>query len=195
MTDVTAALEAKSDQLNAVDIMAADRVIHIREVRVSGGEQPVWVYFDGDNNRPWKPSKGMLRVLAGAWGTESQSWVGKYACLFFEPSVTYGGAAVGGIRVRALSDIDPKGLSFVLTISRTKRIAYPVEHLTVDVTPYPPEKFETGFAAMVEAMKGGMSLQNVIARCHQTGMLSPDQLTRLEAAAPVEVDGDEEGII
>lgn len=193
MTDVTFALEAKSDQLNAVDIIAAERVIKIRDVKVQKGEQPVWVYFDGDNNRPWKPSKGMLRVLAGAWGQDSQAWIGKHAQLYFEPSVQYAGQAVGGIRIKALSDIDPKGMSFALTINRQKRIPYPVPLLVVNTTPYPPEKFDAGFGAMVDAMRGGMTLQQVIARCQKTGTLSAEQLARLEAEAPIEVDGEDHG--
>lgn len=192
MTDITAALEAKSDQLNAVDIMAADRTIRIRDVNVKAGEQPVSVYFDGDNGRPWKPCKGMLRILAGAWGTESQNWIGKHAQLYFEPSVTYGGTAVGGIRIRKLSDIDPKGLSFTLTISRQKRIPYPVPLLVVDTTPYPADQFEAKFDAMVAAMRDGkMSLQGVIAQCQKTGTLSAEQIKRLEDAAPIEIGGDE----
>src|SRR5690554_8237334 len=120
MTDVTFALQAKSDQLNGVDIMGAEPVIRIRDVKVKQGDQPVSVFFDGDHNRPWKPSKGMLRVLAGAWGRDSSQWIGKHAQIYFEPSVVYAGKPVGGIRIRALADIEPRGLQFALTISMQK---------------------------------------------------------------------------
>ena len=90
--DVSFALEAKSDQLNAVDIMGSPLIIRIRDVKVvQAPQQPVWVYFDGDNNRPWKPSKGMLRLLSFGWGNDSSQWIGKYAQIFFEKSVTFGG--------------------------------------------------------------------------------------------------------
>ena len=193
MADVSFALEAKSDQLNAVDIMGAEPVIRIREVRVQKGEQPVWVYFDGDHNRPWKPSKGMLRILAGAWGRDSAAWVGKHAKLYFEPSVLYAGKEVGGIRVRALSDIDKRGLSFSLTINRQKREPYHVPLLEVQTAQYPADRFEAAFPKMQAALEAGqMTLQQVIAQCQKTGALSAEQLARLESVAPVEIPADDE---
>ena len=148
MTDVSFALEAKSDQLNALDIVGAEPVIRIREVRVQKGEQPVWVYFDGDNGRPWKPSKGMLRVLAGAWGRDSAAWVGRRARLAYEPSVRYGGQEVGGIRIKALSDIDARGLAFSLRISRNKTEPYHVPLLVVEDKPYPADRFAKALPAI-----------------------------------------------
>lgn len=191
--DVSFALEAKSDQLNAVDIMGYEPVIRVREVRVLKGDQPVSVFFDGDNNRPWKPSKGMLRILAGAWGRDSSQWVGKHAKLFFEPTVMYAGKEVGGIRIRALSDIDPRGLTFALTINRQKREAYQVPLLTIETAAYPDDKFTQALPKMIETMQSGkMSLQQVIAHCQKTGQLSPEQLKRLEESAPVEINEDED---
>jgi hypothetical protein len=40
--------------------------------------------------------------------------------------------------------------------------------------------------------KGEMTLQQVIAKCQQTGQLSQDQLAQLEAVAPVVVEVDPE---
>lgn len=188
MSDVGFALEAKSDQLNAMDIIGAEPVIRIRDVKVQKAEQPVWVYFDGDNNRPWKPSKGMLRILAGAWGKDTTDWVGKSVKLYFEPSVMYAGKEIGGIRIRSLSDIDKKGLSFAITINRQKREPYHVTMLEVDARTYPADRFEQALPKMAESMKNGkMTLQQVIAQCQKTGSLSTDQLAKLEAVAPVEV--------
>lgn len=193
MTDVSFSLEAKSDQLNAVDLMAENRIIKVRDVKVNKGEQPVSVYFEGDNNRPWKPSKGMRRILAGAWGKESQQWIGKHAEIYFEPSVMYAGKEVGGIRIKSMSDIDPKGLIFALTINRQKREKYVVPLLVVKTEMYPQDRFEKAFPKMVEKMKHGeMTLQSIISQCQKTGMLSPEQLSQLEKSAPVEIEeGDD----
>lgn len=192
MSDVSFALEAKSDQLNAVDIMGAEPVIRICEVKVSQGDQPVSVYFDGDHGRPWKPSKGMLRILAGAWGRDSSNWSGKYAQLYFEPTVIYAGKEVGGIRVKALSDIDQRGLSFTLTINRQKREPYRVPLLKVQEEEYPADRFEKALPAMAKKMQAGeMTLQQVIAQCQKTGQLTQEQLKRLEEVAPVEIHEDE----
>lgn len=188
-TDIAFALEAKSDQLNALDIVGADRVIRVREVRVQKGEQPVSVFFDGDHGRPWNPSKGMLRILAGAWGTDSKQWVGKHAQIYFEPTVMYAGKEVGGIRVRALSDIPAAGMQFALTINRSKREPYHVPLLKISTAEYPADKFAAALPAMVDAMATGkMTLQQVIAQCQKTGQLNAEQLAQLEAAAPVVID-------
>ena len=193
MTDVSFALEAKSDQLNAVDIMGCEPVIRIRDVVVRKGDQPVSVFFDGDNNRPWKPSKGMLRILAGAWGRDSKDWIGKHAQIYFEPSVRYAGQEVGGIRIRALSDIDPRGLTFALTISRQKREPYHVPLLKIQETVYPDDKFQAALPAMAEAMREGkMTLQQIIARCQKTGSMTKEQLAQLEEVAPVVIEENDE---
>ena len=194
MTDISKTLEAKSDQLNAVDIMGAEPIITIREVKVSDSpQQPIAVYFDGDNNRPWKPSKGMRRILAAAWGTDSAKWIGKKVQLRFESTVMYAGVEVGGIQIKAVSDIPAAGLNCALTISRTKRTAYHVPLLVVIENKYPEAQFKKALPAMASAMaKGDMTLQGVIAQCQKTGTLSKEQLAELEKVAPVEINDEED---
>ncbi len=197
MADVSFALEAKSDQLNALDIVGAEPVIRIRDVKVIPGAaaQGVWIYFDGDKNRPWKASKGMLRVLAGAWGRDSAAWIGKRVKIFYESSVKYAGADVGGIRIRALSDIDERGLAFSLRINQKKTEPYFVPLLVVDEKPYPADRFAKALPLMGEEMRAGrMTLQQVIAQCQKTGALSADQLKQLESLAPVEIETEHQEI-
>lgn len=191
MADISQAMQAKSDQLNALDIIGAPLIIKVRAVDYKQGrEQPVWVYFDGDNNRPWKPSKGMIRILCGAWGTETDAWIGRHARLEYEPSVMYAGKEVGGIWVKAMTDIPEKGMMFSLAINRSKRIPFPVEHLKIEVKPYPQDKFDSGLAAMVGAMQSGkMTLPQVIAQCQKTGQLTPEQIKTLEQNAPIDEEG------
>lgn len=192
MTDVTQAMQAKSDQLNAVDITGIEPILTIRKVDVKAGDQPVSIFFDGDNNRPWKPSKGMIRMLAGGWGTDSAGWVGKQVQVYCDNAVIYAGKAVGGIRIRAMSDIPQAGLKFVLTISRQKREPYHIEFLPPQVlADYPADHFTKALPAMAEMMQSGkMSLQQVIAQCNKTGKLSAEQVAQLEVNAPTEIDED-----
>ena len=191
--DVSAAIEAKSDQLNAVDIMGYEPVIRIRDVTVRSGDQPVSIYFDGDNNRPWKPSKGMLRLMVGAWGKDARNWIGKYAKLYFEKKVRYAGKEVGGIRIRSLSDIPSNGLDLILTLNRQMRENYHVSLLVVEAAEYPEDKFQAGLSAMVESINSGkMTLQQVIAHCQKTGRLTESQLTRLQQSLPVVAEHEEE---
>lgn len=192
MADVSQAMQAKSDQLNAVDIMGCEPIITIRDVVVRQGDQPVSVYFNGDNNRPFKPSKGMIRILAAAWGNESQNWIGKSAQIYMDPDVTWAGEKVGGIRIRALSDINKNGMSFMLTLNKKKRIPYPVAYLSMELPPYPEDKFNKGFETMVGWLNEGKSLEQIVAQCQKTGQLTEAQYQRLQEAAPVLADGDAE---
>jgi hypothetical protein len=193
MTDISFAMEAKSDQLNAPDIMGNDRIIKITRVNVVKGDQPISVYFDGDHNRPWKPSKGMVRILAAAWSTESANWVGKSVQLYFDDTVKWAGKEVGGIRIRAMSDIPQNGLKVMVTLNRQQRNAHVIDFLNTERPMYPEDKFSEALPAMVKAMfDGKMTLQQVISRLQQTGDLTDDQFNKLQAAAPVEVDEQNE---
>lgn len=187
-------LEAKSDQLNATDIMGIDLVIRIRDAQLTNSkEQPLAIYFDGDNNRPWKPSKGMRRVLAAGWGAETENLIGKSVKLYFDPSVKYAGKEVGGIRIKAMSDIDQRGMVVVEAVNRQQRVPVHVEYLNTEQPDYPSDRFAKALPVMVEKMKTGeMTLQQVIAQCQKTGKLSPEQMKQLEDSAPVVVESDDD---
>lgn len=195
MADISLAIQAKSDQLNAVDILGVEPVITIRDVKVfpTAARQKIWVYFNGDNNRPWKPSTGMGRILGAGWGYESDLWIGRSVKLFVEPSVIYAGEEVGGIRIRAMSHISERGLNALLTLSKSKRIQFHIDHLNMQRPTYPQDKFDQALPAMVKAIaEKKMSIEQVVAKCQQTGDLTPDQLAALEQALPVNADDEEE---
>lgn len=193
MTDITFTIESKSDQLNAMDIIACERVIRIRAVTVVKGDQPVSVYFDGDNEKPWKPSLGMRRVLSTAYGLESDQWIGKHAALYFDPDVTWAGKKVGGIRVRALSDISKEGLKMSQAISKQKRVELFISYLEPVISEYPVDKFDKAAPTMIKMMtEGTKTLQQIIAQCQKTGTLTKAQLEYLEQAAPIETETDED---
>lgn len=126
--DITKALVAKSDQLNA-DEIAAPVTVTIVDVRQGNAEQPVHIVTDvyGDR-RPWKPAKTMLRLMASQWGVETTAWHGKRVTIYRDPSVTFGGDTVGGIRVSAMSGIK-RDFTDTLTIGRGKRSKVTVEKL------------------------------------------------------------------
>lgn len=134
MASVIDAMKAKSDQLNFVDIGAGgELVIFIERVVVTGGnEQTVHVHYSGCDNRPYKPSKGMIRLLAGAWGDDGDLWVGKSLKLFGDGSVTWGGGEVGGIRIAAMSDIDSAGYTAYIQKNRKVRVKQTIPLLAVD---------------------------------------------------------------
>ena len=133
MANVSQTVLAKSDQLNFDDFTGAKKVILITDVKVTMGDQPISVFYDGHNGKPWKPSLGMRRLLIEAYGEESDNWVGKSIELYGDETVKWAGAAIGGIRISALSDIDKKGLTAFIAISRGKRRKATIPYLKVDL--------------------------------------------------------------
>lgn len=107
MSDLAKFCEARSDQLNNVDLIAGNRIIKITKVKVTAtGKQDVIISYEGDNGKPWKPCKTMARIMMEAWSDDIQKWVGKSVELFRDPNQTFGPHIVGGTRIRALSGID-----------------------------------------------------------------------------------------
>lgn len=117
MVDMSHFVEAKSDQLNADDLIGAPRTITIRRVTGNDGDQPVSIYFEGDNNKPFKPCKTMRRVLLAVWGRNGADYVGRSMTIYRDDSVTFGGLNVGGIRISHMSHIDKET---VVVVMKTK---------------------------------------------------------------------------
>lgn len=180
MSDISKAIQAKSDQLNAADIIGSEPIITIRNVKVlPGDQQPVHIYFDGDNNRPWKPSKGMLRIIALGWGLDSSNWIGKKVQIYNEPSVKYAGQDVGGIRIKGMSHIQKDGLRTIIRMSRNKIEEANVSLIyTKEVSFYPREKFNQNFQKIKESIESGkMTKEQVITHCEKTGKLDDEQIS------------------
>lgn len=126
--DIADSISPKSDQMDYDDLLAGPRTFTITDVRRGPSpDQPVEVGLQ-EFDRPWRPAKSMRRVLVIAWGPDASQYVGRRVTLFGDPTVKFGGIAVGGIRVSHLSDI-PETLSIALTVSRAKRSPYTVEPL------------------------------------------------------------------
>jgi hypothetical protein len=107
MSDISHLIVAKSDQLNAVDIIGGTKLITITSVDVPPKEGPIVVHYEGENGRPWKiGNKTVPRILKVLWGAESKKWVGQSLEVHFDPDVIYAGEAVGGIRPHAATGID-----------------------------------------------------------------------------------------
>lgn len=141
--DVTKAIEAKSDQLNADDLVEP-RTIRIRDVQVKSGEQPISIFYDGDDGKPWKPSKTSARCLAGIWGANATNWIGLSCTIYNDKTVTWAGAAVGGVRVSHMEGID-KPVTLMLAKTRGKKGATVIQPLKIGAqkTPEPQAKVDT----------------------------------------------------
>jgi hypothetical protein len=131
--DISQALVAKSDCLNASDLTGAPIVATIEAVRKGDAVKPVFIDLVGMDGRPWKPSKGMLRVIAHAWGTESDKWIGRLVKLTNNPEVIYAGEKVGGVEVIAMSHIDA-AFTIPVRISQKKVKQHTVTVLAEPIT-------------------------------------------------------------
>lgn len=131
--DLSNTIIPKSDQINFEDVQSSPITAKIKSVRSGNKEQPVWIDLDGFDGRPYKPSKSMRRVLIGGWGNDGHSWVGKTLLLIGDPSVRFGGVAVGGIKIQAMSDVEAD-FSMMLSVSRGKRVEHRVKKLVIQPT-------------------------------------------------------------
>lgn len=125
--DVSDTIIARSNQLNADDLIGGAITVIVTGVKRCADEQPVAVQISG-GHQPWKPCKTMRRVLVSAWGKDGSRWIGKSLRLVRDASVVFGGKAVGGIRIEAMSDI-PKRVEMYLAESRGKKKLVTIEVL------------------------------------------------------------------
>lgn len=158
------ALEPKSDQLNADDLIAGPIDVVIRKVTVAAsGEQRIAFYYHGDNNKPYKPGKAMGRLIMEAWGDEPAKYIGRGLRLYRDPEIKFGKDQVGGIRISHMTDI-PETISVPITVKRGERKPWIVRPLVMQAQagsdPLPEYNIEAAKAAgRVEAKKGLPALQ------------------------------------
>lgn len=124
---------AKSDQLNADDLVGGPRTITVTAVKGSDSpEQPVWIHFEGDDGKPFKPCKTCRRLLVHCWGPEASDFIGRRMTLYTDPNVMFGGVKTGGIRISHVSHIE-REMAVALMVTRGKRASYTVKPLKADV--------------------------------------------------------------
>ncbi len=184
--DMSPAIIPKSDQLNNDDLLTGPITIQITDVAIKPGEQPVSIFYDGDNGKPYKPCKSMCRVMVSAWGADASKYKGRSMTLYSEPTVKWGGMEVGGIRISHLSDID-SSVTMALTVTKANKKPFTVKPLMATekkaAPPLPPPAVQPGSDAAVAATyitaDEALALE---ARCTDNGI----DATKLKKAAGVE---------
>jgi hypothetical protein len=127
--DMSAFIVAKSDQLNADDLLGGPRTITITGVRgTDASDQPVAVSYEGDAGKPFKPCKSMRRVMVHCWGKDATKYTGRSMTIYCDPDVQFGGMKVGGIRISHMSGLEAKK-QMALTATRGKKGLYTVQPL------------------------------------------------------------------
>lgn len=131
--DVTQMNAAKSDQLNAVDLVAASITVKITDAKPGSKDQPLILVIDG-GMQPYKPSKTARRLMAIAWGPKAKAYVGKSMTLYCDGSVTWAGKACGGIMPSHFSHID-QGFTAPLPLNGKAKKDWTIKKLNIDVEP------------------------------------------------------------
>jgi hypothetical protein len=130
--DLTESIAPRSDQVNADDLIAGPQTYTIREVIAGKAESP-FDFLLVETDRAYRPSKTMRRVIVSAWGPEATAYAGRRLTLYREPSIKFGGATVGGIRISHMSHIDGR-VEVQAQVTRGKREKFTVDPLP-DLTP------------------------------------------------------------
>jgi hypothetical protein len=173
-SDLRDAIQPKSDQINADDLIAGPKTIRItRVVKMQSGEQRVHIYFEGDNGKPWKPCITMTRVLVEAWGPDSKQFVGRSVTIYRNPKVKWAGLEVGGIEISHLSHIERDFVTAV-TVTKGKRKGHLVKVLhdapksaaktkVTESAPAVPEKVSAGAKKLMTAVAACETIDSLLA--------------------------------
>lgn len=113
-------LQAKSDQMNAVDLVHP-MTFKIERVEYNPKQQqPIKLHLEGYKGRPYKPCKSMLRGLAHVWSMDEKMWQGRLIELYCDNSVKWAGENAGGIRISAVSGIS-EPFDLIVRLNRSQR--------------------------------------------------------------------------
>jgi len=95
-----------SDVIRYVDLQDREYTLEIAKVAKgkvvgAGGKSngKAMIYFKG-REKPLGAGTAILSAIAQLYGNNTTKWIGRLVTIFPDPSVKYGGEAVGGIRIR-----------------------------------------------------------------------------------------------
>lgn len=191
---------AKSDQINAADLLGGPLVCQITDIQMTGAaDQPISIYVDA-HPQPWKPSKTSRRVLAACWSdVDPSEWVGRYVVLYNDPTVMWAGKAEGGIRTSHMSHIDGKK-TIMVNATRGKKAAQVVEpYYPVDAEQPAPEPVfwpDEAFAKQLSSAQtkidsGEITPEQFVARLEKKAPLTAGQKARVKPVAAEEPPADD----
>lgn len=183
--NITPALAPKSDQLDAIELVTPRTFTIDTGSRLGqrDGQAVAEIRLVGFD-RVWRPSKGMLDVLAQCWGTDVTAWVGHSLTLYNDTSVMFGKEKTGGTRISHLSHIDgPKTLSIRASGAGRKK-PWKVQPLTEEQPPPPPD-----YASLIISATTVDELRAIYTQAGQAGHMTADLDATIKArVAEVEQD-------
>lgn len=174
--DITAALAPKSDQLDAIELVEPRTFTVDTGSRVGqrDGRAVVEIRLV-DLDRVWRPSKGMLDVIAACWGLDSSKWAGHRVTLYNDREVKFGPDKVGGTRISHISEIDgPRKLQIRGAGSSGRKQTWHVEPL--------PAIVQHDWAAETELAGNDVDALKALWTAAKNAGAGADALGRIEAA-------------
>ncbi len=127
--DLSSTTVAKSDQLNADELIEPITITVTRVDKVSSKDQPVHIHAVGI--QPYKPCLTMRRMLIAAWGKYKDEWIGRSLVLYCDPEVMWAGKEQGGVRVSHASHIT-EPVSRMLAVTRGRKKLFTILPLLID---------------------------------------------------------------
>lgn len=178
-TDFSDTVQAKSDQMNAIDFIAGPQTYKIKSaIKTNDPQQPISIMMEGQK-QPYKPSLGYRRILVAIFGIDGKAWPGQSLTLDLDESVIYAGKEVGGICIKAMTGM-PASKRFKLSTSRTKFKFVTIEPLTVAM--YDQSMFDEKFPAVSGAVQNKqMTNAEAIAQLEKTAPLTDAQKTQVNS--------------
>jgi hypothetical protein len=163
MIDMSRFTEARSDQLNADDLIGISKTITVTRVTGNDGDQPVSIFYQGDNGKPFKPCKTIRRVLQAIWGRYANEYIGKSMTLYRDDKVTFGGLETGGIRISHMSDLDKETMVVVMK-SKGKKVGIKIQPLVQEKSAPKADKAADGVRTLIARIGSAdaSNLANVI---------------------------------
>ena len=176
--DLSDTIIAKSDQLNADDLIGASKTITLTNITryQEAGVNCFSINYEGDCGRPFKPCKSMRRVILFAWGANGSEWIGRSMTLYCDPDVKYGGKAVGGVRISHMSNIE-KRIKINITQTRHVKKEMVIDVLQAKQRPtWPDDKLAAQIAKATSALQNGtVTHEQVITKLEVNAMLTDEQ--------------------
>jgi hypothetical protein len=172
--DISATITAKSDQLNACDLLGGPITVKVTGVNVyKNVDQPVSIQIDG-GHQPFKPCLTVRRILAKLWGPSSKEWIGQSMTLYCDESVMWAGERAGGIRVSHVTGINSKQ-EVVTRASKHKTMAYIIEPLVIELPAYADKSIEKNKAAWLASFDDKNTPAKLIAKIKKQYTLTEAQ--------------------
>ena len=80
------------------DMVATVRGVKLEDVGNQGEQR--WVLYFREMQKGMVLNVTTIRVLEGAYGDDSDGWIGKRVMIYVDPNVSFQGRVIGGLRLR-----------------------------------------------------------------------------------------------